>query len=1207
MEGLLEAGRVAARVREAQWERRRDEQRRGFEAEVCASERADAEALRRLDGALADVNSNASALRAQLVGTKKRLRMMEEAFRAVTEAKRQTLPPAGDLADRVIDSARRTVRGAEHAQPAAADDARRRRRKDPQPPPQDQLPPQQQRQRQQQPEQQQPPPLQLEEQQQPQRPQPQQPQQQVDMTDDGRGGRRKQPSPQPPPAQQQRQQQEEPPRQPQPPQPPQPQQQLDVSDDPRRRQREQQQPPPQQQEPPQPLPQQPPQQPPLQQEGPVLPSAPSARPRTCAADVAGGARVLCIVAERCLGAWGLWHVAGCSRATSAVVDAAAFRPWTKRAHLRRLALHRRSRLLVSAERESKAQRPNQKFSASHAEFLAGVPDNRRRLAPFNEVAMLFRGAPWRRPDAKWWRNVARRQHGDAWAAAAALLETTLGVAPADEPWVAAACLLLCLEAPSDARPGAVIAAALRSLAAAAAPSDVAEFSAALYCRISDGGWDRVRYNSHQRVSTVSALARDLGNAIDLFSTPVDPRAAVARGNALTDEQESVCAAELDPEKRGVLIVKAYAGTGKTHTVLEFCRRRASPKCRIAVAYFNRGMAEETRRRLASAGIAPDVCECRTCDSFVAAQFSSNREAVAAKFADDTDDDAPPNLSTSMILEAIGVDADAPFAETIASHTRKVLTKWCLTLRLALGDEEEEAIPHVIVRWWDRHKNLLPKGKPPPLQRYARMLWRALISMAPEHAQVKLSYVEVAKAYQLRECLPVPGAAADPAARVALRWMLSGHRTVIEALEPFRLDAAFVVIDEAQDTSPTHFALFVTAHRRDAGRNVAHLLLGDAFQSLYAWRGATNALRDAQSIATLPTVTLTQSFRFGPSIAELATLLLANCSDDCERLPPLVGRGPNTTLHFHNGVDCDPHLFDPKRRGSQLVCIGRTNQAVLRAADEYARVAPPGSIFVRGLDVESERTLAKSLLRLRRDPMAVASFGDDGPAVTYARLVELARNDAIADAALRRALDGVDELGDGLLTRLDRIAAASASTPEKARVQLTTVHQFKGMQTCAVRLLDDAWTPTMRRGQPTPLRDDDRCLIYTALTRVQEHLYVNKDIRQLWLWEKPARAVLRLRLAPNAPREAEAGSEPPPECAACCSSVRPQRTRLFRAALSHQSQIEEVCRTCAGMEHLQHPFFSPLDDVRPRNAHERFLAGWVVHDEADEDEDSPTPG
>ena len=94
------------------------------------------------------------------------------------------------------------------------------------------------------------------------------------------------------------------------------------------------------------------------------------------------------------------------------------------------------------------------------------------------------------------------------------------------------------------------------------------------------------------------------------------------------------------------------------------------------------------------------------------------------------------------------------------------------------------------------------------------------------------------------------------------WQLSGPR----------IDADFVMLDEAQDADPVQVAII--EHQRTFGTQV--VVVGDSQQVLYEWRGAVNALADFEAMGA-QVAYLTQSFRFGHAVAEVANGLLGRLS------------------------------------------------------------------------------------------------------------------------------------------------------------------------------------------------------------------------------------------------------------------------------------------------------------------------------------------
>jgi hypothetical protein len=78
-----------------------------------------------------------------------------------------------------------------------------------------------------------------------------------------------------------------------------------------------------------------------------------------------------------------------------------------------------------------------------------------------------------------------------------------------------------------------------------------------------------------------------------------------------------------------------------------------------------------------------------------------------------------------------------------------------------------------------------------------------------------------------------------------------------------LDVDFILFDEAQDSDGV--MLSVLAQQRHA----QIVYVGDPYQQIYEWRGAINAM----AAINAPERALTESFRFGPTFAALASRLL----------------------------------------------------------------------------------------------------------------------------------------------------------------------------------------------------------------------------------------------------------------------------------------------------------------------------------------------
>ena len=219
------------------------------------------------------------------------------------------------------------------------------------------------------------------------------------------------------------------------------------------------------------------------------------------------------------------------------------------------------------------------------------------------------------------------------------------------------------------------------------------------------------------------------------------------------------------------------------------------------------------------------------------------------------------------------------------------------------------------------------------------------------------------------------------------------------------------------------------------------------------------------------------------------------------------------------------------------------------------------------------------LELLRNNGEVATFGED--TASYEQFVGLWREDALDDVDLERAIQMVETTPDAA-TVIRGIRDMSVETPEAARVVLSTVHQMKGLESGAIRILDDV-VNGVERAPPVP--DATLCLVYTALSRAIGDLYLPRDLSAVWLRQHPPRAVLR-RVPPL---------DKPTWCGLCCAGVHPAdhaSEDAFGAVPAYETGATlRVCEFCRGFCDPAVPLQVPT--------YEHFRAGWDLRAMPDE--------
>lgn len=297
----------------------------------------------------------------------------------------------------------------------------------------------------------------------------------------------------------------------------------------------------------------------------------------------------------------------------------------------------------------------------------------------------------------------------------------------------------------------------------------------------------------------------------------------------------------------------------------------------------------------------------------------------------------------------------------------------------------------------------------------------------------------------------------------------GYLKLYQLSKP-RIMCDLLMLDEAQDTNPVTWAIV---------RSQQHcpiVVVGDRYQSIYKFRGAINAMDSTKPDLSYP---LTQSFRFGHRVANLASNLLRQFWLESR---PVEGLGPDTT-------------FSPPPPDQPFALICRTNALVFSHAVENLHAGKTlgfvGGVanygFDKLLDVHYLATDRNDLIKDRfiKKFDSIQNFQD------YA--------DESGDFEATRQLDIASEYGQSLEHLIPQIYKAAKSDLSKAQITLTTAHRSKGMTVDHVVLADDFPEIFSAQGKPLPEEELDRQeinLLYVAATRARRTLALNSTAQQL---------------------------------------------------------------------------------------------------------------
>lgn len=284
---------------------------------------------------------------------------------------------------------------------------------------------------------------------------------------------------------------------------------------------------------------------------------------------------------------------------------------------------------------------------------------------------------------------------------------------------------------------------------------------------------------------------------------------------------------------------------------------------------------------------------------------------------------------------------------------------------------------------------------------------------------------------------------------------SGYLKLYQLSKPY-IPQKLIMLDEAQDTNPVTFDIVM----RQVHENKAKLIMvGDRRQAIYGWRGAINAM----DMETQQTFHLTQSFRFGQEVANLANGLLTRVFRETILLKGYPKR--HTVIV---PVSPLPHT-----------CVCRTNYVLVTDAIRQAMlgrkvclVGDYENFLADLLDVFSMwaghyNNIKSSYIRAFGSFWALKEFSESGFDQELAAKVQLVEH-------YQMEVPGV----------LDILRKSRASEQE-AQVLYTTVHKAKGREWPNVRLVDDfvKETPILQHGEPMKREDEEEFhALYVAVTR-----------------------------------------------------------------------------------------------------------------------------
>ena len=592
----------------------------------------------------------------------------------------------------------------------------------------------------------------------------------------------------------------------------------------------------------------------------------------------------------------------------------------------------------------------------------------------------------------------------------------------------------------------------------------------------------------------------------------NPRAAVTASCRLTSEQRRIVNMDLASllGTSHTVRINAYAGTGKTTTLLELCRN--NPNIRFHLVVFNKSVAEESKAKFPR-NVRVSTANSLSWKYITKTEGKSNFNHWGLKYQD---------INNNYILKS----------STRSNVLKKTPFTWFHYVPMALatftsycnsGDES--------INFSNTPKNWRARGElqsvddsiRSALVEDATTIWDCIVNK--KHSKMKFDHCSSMKKFQL-------------SAPDLQEW--AGPHDVL-------------LLDEAQDMNPCMLAVCLQ-------QKVPKIVVGDSFQQIYSFRGAVDALKrvsDSNLTCVKDTFYLTQSFRFGPEIAFAA---------DCCLKYTLHNKGPSVF-----GVKKRDSILGGTSLGLSSQCeqvsiLGRTNSRLFEEmvtlvceVEEHRRpkIAFPPAIGTEAMGFEKIRDLyyfniGETNLISKWNPIYKKSWKDF-----------VAQTEAANDNELIGKINIIEKYGDKLPGYLDILNHQLSNMNDPGvKYVFSTVHKFKGLESDHVRLLDDFFYNGVpyTAVDPSNLEEKDELnLLYVALTRAKKVLTINPALYFLLTSTTVDECFQRLVLSPEGHLDCvRCGEMAPSQSRVCYLQDR------VRVGDSLSRKAGMVCAKCASL-------------------------------------------
>lgn len=504
-------------------------------------------------------------------------------------------------------------------------------------------------------------------------------------------------------------------------------------------------------------------------------------------------------------------------------------------------------------------------------------------------------------------------------------------------------------------------------------------------------------------------------------------------------------------------VLAYAGSGKTKTMLAACRVISANNInnnkhgRGLFLAFNRAIAEEADRNLKKFSINAEAKTWhKLAISSINQEFNKKLNNLSGANKDLI------NLMDSFgVIPSLNIKIDKTennkklkkSSNYVSSRALKYMISAAIEDYCSSSDIEIKSIHFENLKpdWIEPlyfHKEIVQKYLLP----IAKKTWEAICD--PNNHNFQLTFGHALKIYQL--------------SKPDLSTLYN-----------------YLIVDEAQDTDKVALEIINTQDRN----KIQIIVVGDSFQQIYQWRGAQDAL---QNISIPHEFSLTKSFRFGNELADFASSILKSHFKH-KNITPISGNELiNTSI-----IQCKNKYQNYDKLNA---IITRTNSGAFEVFIKLTNDYPHLNIDLN-IDLRSINKFIDAYERLSN----LKPQHSDSPLAIFSSIIELEEylDHANLDSEISTPYNLIKFFG--LLKIKNTLSQIEKKKTKSNNLCITTAHKSKGLEYDNVLIYND-FNDFIFKSKSTgkenkddmqyvfqPKTDEEARLFYVAITRAKKKL------------------------------------------------------------------------------------------------------------------------